>query len=608
MVMTGRGSRRLPPAIAAAGLGLVMMLAPSVAGGVTSITKGPDEFQVDQIDRELRPVVKRALLAIEAERMIDAEKYEEGIERYREAIDLGAEHLYEDLAMAYYYAEDFRGAAKAFLEAFEHDDDEDMLYNAACCASLGGKNGLAIEYLERAIRAGYSDADHMGGDSDLESIRGTDAFADLAQLADTIKDIEVTADEAVSKEDWATAHRGYAKLAEMMPGNGNHVHMAAFSAIMGRDMQAGREWLDTQLEMDHNTATAKYNYACLESLAGNESDAMEWLGAAIDDGFSQLQLIRNDSDLDAIRDRDGFDELLAKAQRPERMRREMELAADFEDWDAVVEKAEALVDMPGTNDWAVSQAKRMLARAHEHNGDHDKAIKLAIESASEGYNTHDAMVTIARNYAMAGDDSEGAIYLAAAIEMGAHIDRHDDDALDALEDQPAVRAAKLRQQQREELSMFDAVSWEHLAEMGREQLADEANHGWDGHLQLGWAMLRMERYDDAVAEFTKLYESGTKTLGAYNVACAYSLDGNEDQAFAWLAKAMDAGFYNYDQYADDPDLVPLHDDPRWDELLAKLQGSGSSDAHDHDEWDDADEDWDDEDEGDWDADDDLDEI
>ena len=58
-------------------------------------------------------------------------------ELYREAIKLGADDLQEDLALACYYAEDWRGGAEAFVKAFEADGDADMMYNAACCAALG---------------------------------------------------------------------------------------------------------------------------------------------------------------------------------------------------------------------------------------------------------------------------------------------------------------------------------------------------------------------------------------------------------------------------------------------------------------------------------------
>ncbi|MFG0305933.1 MAG: TPR end-of-group domain-containing protein, partial [Phycisphaerales bacterium JB040] len=607
MVMTGRGSRRLPPAIAAAGLGLVMMLAPSVAGELT--VRGPETVQVDRLDRELRPVVRRALLAAEAERMADSGRPDEAIELYREAIGLGAKNLHEDLALACYYAEDWRGGAEAFVRAFEADGDADMMYNAACCAALGGKNRLALEYLERAVRAGYADADHMASDTDLESIHGTDEFATIAELASAIEELDAIADEAVDDENWSEGLRAYAKLAELVPSEGTYVHMASYCAIMARDLDSARVWLDKQLDTEHAVATAMYNYACLESLSGNGREAMAWLERSIEAGFGQHSLLKSDPDLDGIRDREGFEELVARAQMPQRLQREMELAVEFDDWDAVLEKSEALIELVGADDWRSSHARHMMARAHEHSGNHAEAIELAIRSAASGHDVHSAMVLIARNHALAGDADEGAEYLAAAIEMGAHVEHDHDEAMATLEQHASVKAAKDRQRFREELAMFDATDWNHLEQMANEKIESGDHSGWDGYLMLGWANLRQGEYAEAARAFKTLYENGTRTLGAYNTACAYSLMGDADGAFEWLDRAVEAGFDSPGQYADDPDLDPLHEDSRWESLMKRLrQGDGhekadTPDEHEHDhDADESDEDESDEDESDDDSD------
>lgn len=57
----------------------------------------------------------------------------------------------------------------------------------------------------------------------------------------------------------------------------------------------------------------------------------------------------------------------------------------------------------------------------------------------------------------------------------------------------------------------------------------------------------------------------------YNLACGFSLTGQADSAFANLFAATDAGFSDLTTYTDDDDLLPLHDDPRWTDLLAKVE-------------------------------------
>lgn len=53
----------------------------------------------------------------------------------------------------------------------------------------------------------------------------------------------------------------------------------------------------------------------------------------------------------------------------------------------------------------------------------------------------------------------------------------------------------------------------------------------------------------------------------YNAACSWSRAGNADSAFVQLFKiARKAGYKNYLDLKDDPDLKPIHEDERWNEL------------------------------------------
>jgi len=49
--------------------------------------------------------------------------------------------------------------------------DQETLYNAACCHALAGHKDRAFALLERGIEAGYKDPLHLGGDPDLASLR-----------------------------------------------------------------------------------------------------------------------------------------------------------------------------------------------------------------------------------------------------------------------------------------------------------------------------------------------------------------------------------------------------------------------------------------------------
>jgi hypothetical protein len=53
----------------------------------------------------------------------------------------------------------------------------------------------------------------------------------------------------------------------------------------------------------------------------------------------------------------------------------------------------------------------------------------------------------------------------------------------------------------------------------------------------------------------------------YDLACARALDGDADGAFDRLARAIEAGFRNWTQIEQDPDLVSIRGDPRYGALL-----------------------------------------
>ena len=57
----------------------------------------------------------------------------------------------------------------------------------------------------------------------------------------------------------------------------------------------------------------------------------------------------------------------------------------------------------------------------------------------------------------------------------------------------------------------------------------------------------------------------------YNVACLYSLEGRSNDALRCLAEAFDRGFHNKEWFENDPDLNPLRSDPRFQELIGRIE-------------------------------------
>jgi len=75
--------------------------------------------------------------------------------------------------------EDIQTARELFrtqLSMFEHCIP---MYNIACCEALLGNSKESLEFLQKAVVAGYRDADHMEKDEDLKSLRPLDEFKAL---------------------------------------------------------------------------------------------------------------------------------------------------------------------------------------------------------------------------------------------------------------------------------------------------------------------------------------------------------------------------------------------------------------------------------------------
>ncbi len=67
----------------------------------------------------------------------------------------------------------------------------------------------------------------------------------------------------------------------------------------------------------------------------------------------------------------------------------------------------------------------------------------------------------------------------------------------------------------------------------------------------------------------------SRAPASYDQACAHALSGNVDAALDALDRAVAAGYSNINHMSQDTDLMTLHDDPRWRQLLGDFRVSVS---------------------------------
>jgi putative intracellular protease/amidase len=112
-------------------------------------------------------------------------------------------------------------------------------------------------------------------------------------------------------------------------------------------------------------------------------------------------------------------------------------------------------------------------------------------------------------------------------------------------------------------------NWSAASEIYQRLLAENpADH--DASYQLAHVLHASEKHEDAVRAYERASASETFRANAlYNIACIRAVQKQNDQATAYLARAVDAGFRNRDLLLNDPDLAGVREQAKV--LAAKLQ-------------------------------------
>jgi len=89
--------------------------------------------------------------------------------------------------------------------------------------------------------------------------------------------------------------------------------------------------------------------------------------------------------------------------------------------------------------------------------------------------------------------------------------------------------------------------------------------------RLGVCHQKLKSYDQAIAAYRRAESIAHNPAVMYNMACAFSLAGSPDSAFAWLGRMADAGYGQPETLKADADLAPLRSDARFAALVDRLQ-------------------------------------
>jgi len=116
------------------------------------------------------------------------------------------------------------------------------------------------------------------------------------------------ADSLIKVKEYQKAEGLYQEVIKGEPGNNLAVYKLASLYYSEKNYKKA---IENYLKLVPNKNPAVlYNLACTYSLINNKSDALKYLHEAIDNGFSQVSLLKTDADLENVRGEKEFAEIL----------------------------------------------------------------------------------------------------------------------------------------------------------------------------------------------------------------------------------------------------------------------------------------------------------
>jgi TolB-like protein/Tfp pilus assembly protein PilF len=96
------------------------------------------------------------------------------------------------------------------------------------------------------------------------------------------------------------------------PREARALYMGANGLVCLGELERGLRWAERALKLEPNEAMVLYNVGCIYSLAGEIDRALECVEKSLKGGPAYLEWLRQDSNLDAIRDHPRFQALLER--------------------------------------------------------------------------------------------------------------------------------------------------------------------------------------------------------------------------------------------------------------------------------------------------------
>jgi beta-lactamase regulating signal transducer with metallopeptidase domain/tetratricopeptide (TPR) repeat protein len=301
------------------------------------------------------------------------------------------------------------------------------------------------------------------------------------------------------------------------------------------------------IEAGQRPTVAMYNIACAYARAGVPDSATDWLEKAIENGFNDAELIAEDSDLDSIRMHPRFASIVKKVSRNKYEKKSR----------ATIEQFEYLRTNSASDSGQYCEVGKRLLKMRD--------LPRAIAAFNEGVRLDPSNGTCRYNlacaYALSGENGRALQMVESAIHNNASVGGEH-----ILEDPDlvSIRGARLEElaDLADDLQLRSDNEWRseipHYAVIAKKYPnipRAQFNHGF--------ALVSSGKSREAIEVFTKLLGTGYRPgTVMYNIACAYAIAGDRQNAVSWLMKADRAGFKVGEYAKGDQDLISVRDD-KW---------------------------------------------
>lgn len=329
------------------------------------------------------------------------------------------------------------------------------------------------------------------------------------------------------------------------------------------------------IALGYRQATSMYNVACGFALLDDKENALFWLERSFAVGFDQPEMLRSDSDLDALRSDARFKELVERAAFTKPERKSSKENAERDRLQEAIKEFDGLRREGSSdgNDWYRVGSRFIRFR------DFDRATTALTQAVEHlGHRGASAMYNLACTYSLKGDRQPGLDWLEKSINAG-----FDDNTKVEADPDLANLRGEPRFKKIQELSRLLSLNqfgdkefhdtnyskrrWAPAIKVYEPFVREHPDNGraW---FNLAWAFHYSSEHAKGAEAFERAAQLGYRTpVSMYNAACAHSMLNHRDAAFEWLNKAVAADFDIGGYVRTDDDLDNLRSDPRFKRFM-----------------------------------------